>query len=133
MRPKRYPYQKNKLIIQSKNAKTKIELDSGKITINADAIVIKDDLTHDESYNSNIACFERMQQKLKSIYGTSEIISETIGQNKKPLGDIYAKVDWINQDECLQLLATTKEKAEELGKLIQRLNDFKIITSASVQ
>ncbi|UMY67900.1 hypothetical protein ML603_08450 [Streptococcus dysgalactiae subsp. equisimilis] len=84
MRPKRYPYQKNKLIIQSKNAKTKIELDSGKITINADAIVIKDDLTHDESYNSNIACFERMQQKLKSIYGTSEIISETIGQDKKP-------------------------------------------------
>ena len=41
MRPKRYPYQKNKLIIQSKNAKTKIELDSGKITINADEIDIE--------------------------------------------------------------------------------------------
>ncbi|WP_269760926.1 hypothetical protein [Streptococcus dysgalactiae] len=42
MRPKRYPYQKNKLIIQSKNAKTKIELDSGKITINAEEIKVDD-------------------------------------------------------------------------------------------
>ncbi len=42
MRPKRYPYQKNKLIIQSKNAKTKIELDSRKITINADEIKVDD-------------------------------------------------------------------------------------------
>lgn len=41
MRPKRYPYQKSKLIIQSKNAKTKIELDSGKITINAEEIDIE--------------------------------------------------------------------------------------------
>ncbi|HEP1541721.1 TPA: hypothetical protein ACHRZB_001666 [Streptococcus pyogenes] len=42
MRPKRYPYQKNKLIIQSKNAKTKIELDSGKITISAEEIKVGD-------------------------------------------------------------------------------------------
>ncbi|MDV5976219.1 hypothetical protein [Streptococcus canis] len=41
MRPKRYPYQKNKLIIQSKNARTKIELDSGKITINTEEIDIE--------------------------------------------------------------------------------------------
>ena len=98
MRPKRYPYQKNKLIIQSKNAKTKIELDSGKITINADAIVIKDDLTHDESYNSNIACFERMQQKLKSIYGTSEIISETIGQDKKPTETVDFRISRLEKE-----------------------------------
>ncbi|WP_283262363.1 hypothetical protein [Streptococcus dysgalactiae] len=98
MRPKRYPYQKNKLIIQSKNAKTKIELDSGKITINADAIVTKDDLTHDESYNSNIACFERMQQKLKSIYGTSEIISETIGQDKKPTETVDFRISRLEKE-----------------------------------
>ncbi|EHI69972.1 MULTISPECIES: hypothetical protein [Streptococcus] len=41
MRPKRYPYQKNKLIIHSKNAKTKIELDSRKITINVEEIDIE--------------------------------------------------------------------------------------------
>lgn len=116
MRPKRYPYQKNKLIIQSKNAKTKIELDSRKITINADEIDI-----------------ENLANEISKVQLTKGKVSETIGQDKKPLGDIYAKVDWINQDECLQLLATTKEKAEELGKLIQQLNDFKIITSASVQ
>ncbi|HEP1458509.1 TPA: hypothetical protein VB472_000357 [Streptococcus pyogenes] len=116
MRPKRYPYQKNKLIIQSKNAKTKIELDSGKITINVEEIKVGD-----------------LANEISKVQLAKEKVSETIGQDKKPLGDIYAKVDWINQDECLQLLATTKEKAEELGKLIQQLNDFKIITSASVQ
>ncbi|HER6477007.1 TPA: hypothetical protein VLQ55_000905 [Streptococcus pyogenes] len=106
MRPKRYPYQKNKLIIQSKNAKTKIELDSGKITINAEEIKVGN-----------------LVNEISKVQLAKEKVSETIGQDKKPLGDIYAKVDWINQDECLQLLATTKEKAEELGKLIQQLND----------
>ncbi|QBX23690.1 hypothetical protein Javan146_0013 [Streptococcus phage Javan146] len=116
MRPKRYPYQKNKLIIQLKNAKTKIELDSGKITINADKIEV-----------------ENLANKISKVQRTNKEVAETIGQDKKTLGNISVEVVWINRDEFLQLLATTKEKAEELGKLIQQLNDFKIITSASVQ
>ncbi|WP_260424731.1 hypothetical protein [Streptococcus agalactiae] len=116
MRPKQYPYQKNKLIIQSKNAKTKIELDSGKITINAEEIKVDD-----------------LANKISQVQLANEKASETIGQDKKVLGNISVEVIWINQDEFLQTLERAKEKAEELGKLIQQLNDFKIITSASVQ
>ncbi|HEP5951481.1 TPA: hypothetical protein VC375_001187 [Streptococcus pyogenes] len=67
MRPKRYPYQKNKLIIQSKNAKTKIELDSGKITINAEEIKVGD-----------------LANEISKVQLVKEKVSETIGQDKKP-------------------------------------------------
>ncbi|MFP7775880.1 hypothetical protein [Streptococcus dysgalactiae] len=66
MRPKRYPYQKNKLIIQSKNGKAKIELDSGKITIDADEIEV-----------------ENLENKISKVQRTNEKVSETIGQDKK--------------------------------------------------
>ncbi|GET71727.1 phage protein [Streptococcus dysgalactiae] len=75
MRPKRYPYQKNKLIIQSKNAKTKIELDSGKITINAEEINVGD-----------------LANEISKVQLANKEIAETIGQDKKSTETVDSRI-----------------------------------------
>ncbi|HEP5389455.1 TPA: hypothetical protein VCZ98_001455 [Streptococcus pyogenes] len=81
MRPKRYPYQKNKLIIQSKNAKTKIELDSRKITINADEIDI-----------------ENLANEISKVQLTKGKVSETIGQDKKPTETVDSRISQLEKE-----------------------------------
>ncbi|HEP1490308.1 TPA: hypothetical protein VPI58_000932 [Streptococcus pyogenes] len=81
MRPKRYPYQKNKLIIQSKNAKTKIELDSGKITINAEEIKV-DDLVN----------------KISKVRPANKEIAKTIGQDKKSTETVDSRISQLEKE-----------------------------------
>ncbi|HEP1369482.1 TPA: hypothetical protein VB408_001616 [Streptococcus pyogenes] len=81
MRPKRYPYQKNKLIIQSKNAKTKIELDSGKITISAEEIKVGD-----------------LANEISKVQLVKEKVSETIGQDKKSTETVDSRISQLEKE-----------------------------------
>ncbi|MGT2745323.1 hypothetical protein ACVRW4_08390 [Streptococcus phocae subsp. phocae] len=83
--------------------------------------------------NEETIISEEFASKFSALRKTNKKVTKTIGQDKKTLGDICVEVSWINRDEFLQTLERAKEKAEELNKLIQQLNDFKITTSASVQ